>query len=57
MKEETDCFFLGLVSLFNGINFCGLFNAKAILGEEQQWYDLTHSCGGEDLLQGHSPSL
>ena len=25
------------------INLCGLFNAKAIIIEEQQWYYLTHS--------------
>ena len=25
------------------INLCRLFNAKAILPEEQQWYYLTHS--------------
>ena len=25
------------------INFCRLFNAKAILLEEQKWYCLTHS--------------
>ena len=25
------------------INFCGLLNAKAILHEEQLWYNLTHS--------------
>ena len=25
------------------VNLCGLFNAKAILVEEQQWYYLTHS--------------
>ena len=31
----------GLVSLFDGI--CGLFNAKTILVEEQQWYHSTHS--------------
>ena len=30
-------------SLFNGISTCRLFNAKAILLEEQQWYYLTHS--------------
>ena len=35
---------LGLVSLFNGIStFVGLFNAKAILLEEQLWCYLTHS--------------
>ena len=34
----------GLVSLFNGIStFFMLFNAKAILVEEQLWYYLTHS--------------
>ena len=34
----------GLVSLFNGIStLFRLFNAKAILQEEQQWYYLTHS--------------
>ena len=33
----------GLVSLFNGIStLFRLFNAKAILLEEQQWYYLTH---------------
>ena len=33
-----------LVFIFNGIStFCRLFNAKAILREEQQWYYLTHS--------------
>ena len=32
----------GFVSLFNGIsNLRGLFNVKAILREEQQWYYLT----------------
>ena len=36
--------FNGLVSLFNGIStLCRLFNAKAILLEEQWWYYLTHS--------------
>ena len=35
---------IGLVSLFNGIStLFRLFNAKAILLEEQQWYYLTHS--------------
>ena len=35
---------VGLVSLFNGIStFCRLFNAKAILQEEQLWYYLTHN--------------
>ena len=34
----------GLVSLFNGIStLFRLFNAKAIILEEQQWYYLTHS--------------
>ena len=34
----------GLVSLFNGIStLFWLFNAKAILLEEQYWYYLTHS--------------
>ena len=34
----------GLVSLFNGIStLFRLFNAKAILLEEQWWYYLTHS--------------
>ena len=34
----------GLVSLFNGIStLFRLFNVKAILIEEQQWYYLTHS--------------
>ena len=34
----------GLVSLFNGISsLFRLFNAKAILLEEQSWYYLTHS--------------
>ena len=34
----------GLVSLFNGIStFFRLFNAKAILLEEQYWYYLTYS--------------
>ena len=34
----------GLVSLFNGIStLFRLFNAKAILLEEQEWYYLTHS--------------
>ena len=28
------------------INLCGLFNAKVILVEEQQWYYLNHSWGG-----------
>ena len=33
-----------MVSLFNGIStLCRLFNAKAILLEEQSWYYLTHS--------------
>ena len=36
--------FWGLVWLFNGIStLFRLFNAKAILPEEQQWYYLTHS--------------
>ena len=30
------------------INLHGLFNTKAILVEEQQWYYLTHSRGGGD---------
>ena len=35
---------IGLLSLFNGIStFVGYFDAKAILLEEQLWYDLTHS--------------
>ena len=35
---------MGLVSLFNGIStLFRLFNAKAILLEEQWWYNLTHS--------------
>ena len=35
---------LGLVSLFNGIStLFRLFNAKAILQEEQLWYYLIHS--------------
>ena len=34
----------GLVSLFNGIStLFRLFNAEAILLEEQEWYYLTHS--------------
>ena len=34
----------GLVSLFNGIStLFRLFNAKAILLEEQYWYYLNHS--------------
>ena len=34
----------GFVSLFNGIStLFRLFNAKAILLEEQSWYHLTHS--------------
>ena len=34
----------GLVSLFNGIStLFRLFNAKAILLEEEYWYYLTHS--------------
>ena len=43
------CFYFGLVwfgliSLFNGIStLCRLFNAIAILLEEQVWYYLTHS--------------
>ena len=36
---------IGLVSLLN-INLCGLSNTKAILLDEQQGYDLTHSWGG-----------
>ena len=37
-------YWFGLVSLFNGIsNLFRLFNAKAILPEEQLWYYLTHS--------------
>ena len=37
-------FRFGLVSLFNGIStLFRLFNAKAILIEEQWWYYLTHS--------------
>ena len=35
---------VGLVSLFNGIStLCRLFNANAILLEEQYWYYLTNS--------------
>ena len=34
-------YMFGLVSLY--INFCRLFNAKAILLEEQKWYYLTRS--------------
>ena len=35
---------VGFVSLFNGIStLCRLFTAKAILLEEQSWYDLNHS--------------
>ena len=41
---ETHFFLFGLVSLFNGIStLFRLFNAKAILPEEQQLYYLTHS--------------
>ena len=37
-------FWFGLVSLFNGItDFIEIFNAKAILIKEEQWYYLTHS--------------
>ena len=36
------CFFVLFV--FWDINFHGLFHAKSILQEEQQWCDLTHSC-------------
>ena len=32
-----------MVSLFNGISTLRLFNAKAILLEEQYWYYSTHS--------------
>ena len=42
-NERGDSSF-GLVSLFNGIStLFRLFNAKAILLEEQWWYYLTHS--------------
>ena len=49
----------GLVSLFNGIStFVRLFNAKAILLEEQSWYYLTHSWkdkGVHTFPQGYLP--
>ena len=41
---EYELAWFGLVSLFNGIStLFRLFNAKAILPEEQQGYYLTHS--------------
>ena len=51
MKEKFKKYFVyfglvwfGLVPLFNGIStLFRLFNAKAILLEEQQWYYSTHS--------------
>ena len=45
-RDTINVFILrfGLVSLFNGIStLFRLFNAKAILLEEQKWYYLTHS--------------
>ena len=43
-RECFVCLFVCLVSLFNGIStLFRLFNAKAILLEEQYWYYLTHS--------------
>ena len=39
IKKNLEICVYGSVSLFNRhINFCGLFNAKTILLEEQQWY-------------------
>ena len=40
-KEDWSVSLFNLHGLFNGlyINLHGLFNAKAILEEEQQWYD------------------
>ena len=47
MCKQINCvkfIWFGLVSLFNGIStLFRLFNAKAILLEEQYWYYLTHS--------------
>ena len=41
---ENYKYLIGLVSLFNGIStLFRLFNAKAILLEEQQWHYLTHN--------------
>ena len=40
-----------LVSLAFNINLRGLFNAKAILIEEQKWYSLTHSWGGDKNIR------
>ena len=37
-----------------------LFNRKAIIVEEHQWYYLTHSCGekgAHNFLQGINPKL
>ena len=31
------------------INLCGLFNAKNVLVEEQEWYYLTNSLGDKDV--------
>ena len=47
----------GLISVFNGIStFISLFNAKAILVEEQQWHYLTYSLedkGVQYLFRGY----
>ena len=50
-----------MVFLFNGIStLFRLFNAKAILLEEQQWYQLTHSWedkGAHNFPNGICPKV
>ena len=44
-QSSFKCSFYGLGLVSWHINLCGLFNAKIIFVEEQQWYYLTHSLG------------